>query len=74
MDHIDRETQLGKGRDESAIARTTYQLLLALNYMHQRGVCHRDLKPNNIMFEHRKYGPRNSFIRLIDFGFAVKQS
>lgn len=26
------------------------------------------------MFEHRKYGPKNSFIRLIDFGFAVKQS
>jgi len=74
MDMIDRETQLGKVLDERAIARTTYQLLLALNYMHQRGVCHRDLKPNNIMFEHRKYGPKNSSIRLIDFGFAVKQS
>ena len=39
--------------------------------MHLKGFCHRDLKPQNIMFEQRKYGFKNSFIRLIDFGFAV---
>jgi serine/threonine protein kinase len=46
-------------------------MLLALNYMHKQGVCHRDIKPQNILYEQRKYGLKNSAIRLIDFGFAV---
>lgn len=69
MDQI--ESVEDRGLDERCIARTTYQLLLALNYLHTRGICHRDLKPQNIVFEQRKYGFKNSFIRLIDFGFAV---
>lgn len=48
-------------------------MLLALNYMHMKGICHRDIKPQNIMYERRKYNHTNSFIRLIDFGFAIQE-
>lgn len=68
---MDQIVDEDKTPDERCIARTVYQVLLALNYMHERGVCHRDIKPQNIMYEQRKYGMRNSTIRLIDFGFAV---
>lgn len=46
-----------------------FQVLEALEYLHQRGVTHRDLKPENILVE-----SRNPFsIKLADFGFANDQ-
>lgn len=74
MDQIEAEAAEDRTMDERTVARTVFQLLLALNYMHMRGVCHRDLKPQNVMYEQRKFGFKNSFIRLIDFGFAVSLS
>jgi serine/threonine protein kinase len=68
---MDQVIDEDKKRDEQCIARSVYQMLLALNYMHKQGVCHRDIKPQNIIYEQRKYGLKNSAIRLIDFGFAV---
>lgn len=38
----------------------------AVHYMHEKGVCHRDLKPDNILIN--KHDP--SKIRIIDFGIA----
>ena len=44
------------------------QLLLALNYMHQQNIAHRDVKPENILLSKEADGSLN--IKLTDFGFA----
>ena len=43
------------------------QMLFALHYMHSFGVCHRDLKLNNIMIQRK-----DSCLKIIDFGFATE--
>lgn len=41
------------------------ELLKALDYCHSMGVMHRDVKPHNVMIDHR-----NRKLRLIDWGLA----
>jgi len=55
---------------EKDVARILWQVLRALEYLHNRGLTHRDLKPENLAFERKKEGDK-SFVRLIDFGFAL---
>ena len=38
------------------------ELLSVVAYMHSQGVCHRDIKPDNIM-----YNPVKKKIKIIDF-------
>jgi glycogen synthase kinase 3 beta len=40
-----------------------YQLLRALAYVHARGICHRDIKPQNLLLD-----PQTSILKLCDFG------
>jgi serine/threonine protein kinase len=42
-----------------------YQLCRALNYIHSMGVCHRDIKPQNLLVN-----PRTHVLKLCDFGSA----
>jgi calcium-dependent protein kinase len=46
-----------------------YQILLALNYIHNKNIMHRDLKPENILLESGDINNLN--IKLSDFGFAT---
>ncbi|MES1904380.1 MAG: rim15, signal transduction response regulator [Paramarteilia canceri] len=42
----------------------TAQLILALAYIHDKGIIHRDIKPSNILLTQR------DFVKLIDFGLS----
>ncbi|KAL7718606.1 Protein kinase domain-containing protein [Entamoeba marina] len=43
----------------------TYQLSRALSYIHSQGICHRDVKPQNILID-----PDHLLLKLCDFGTA----
>jgi eukaryotic-like serine/threonine-protein kinase len=58
--------QKSKLSPERAI-RITIGILRALEYIHQHGVVHRDLKPEHIMVDDQNH------IKLIDFGVAAQQ-
>ena len=45
------------------------QVLLAVNHLHIRGICHRDVKPENFIFAHKG---RGAPLKLVDFGFAKR--
>jgi serine/threonine protein kinase len=53
---------------EPQVRQLLTDLLPTLSYVHQRGIVHRDIKPDNIMLRHRDNKPI-----LIDFG-AVKET
>ncbi|KAH7915128.1 hypothetical protein BJ138DRAFT_1142396 [Hygrophoropsis aurantiaca] len=52
----------GRIEDESIIQLYTMQMLEGLQYLHSKGIVHRDIKPDNILLDHR------GVIKYVDFG------
>ena len=69
MEYVDGQTlkelinQSGSIPQEDAV-RYTLQILAALGHAHQRGIIHRDVKPQNVMIS------RSGQIKVGDFGIA----
>ena len=40
-----------------------YQIFRALSYIHWKGICHRDIKPNNLLFD-----SKTGVLKVCDFG------
>ncbi|KAF9819340.1 hypothetical protein IEO21_02228 [Rhodonia placenta] len=57
--------ELYRTSTEQEIKHYLFQLLRALDFVHSRGIMHRDVKPNNIMYDRS-----NRKLRLIDWGLA----
>ncbi|KAF8463678.1 kinase-like domain-containing protein, partial [Kalaharituber pfeilii] len=64
--HIERKGQI----EEIEAIPILWQLIEALGFLHEHGIAHRDLKPDNILLTSSEHGAR---IVLADFG-AAKQA
>lgn len=45
----------------------TYQMMRSISYIHAQGICHRDIKPQNLLVN-----KENHSLKLCDFGSAKK--
>lgn len=69
LDYIEGDLYTRDPYDESTSARVSQSIISAVAYMHQRGVCHRDLKYENIMFLSTR---PDADVKIIDFGLSKK--
>jgi len=56
-----------KFESEDEVRRIIFQVLSACRYFHSRGVVHRDIKMDNIMFSNES---KDSDVKIIDFGLG----
>ena len=51
--------------DDFTLKLYSYQMLKCIGYLHSLGICHRDIKPQNILID-----PKDNSLKLCDFGCA----
>ena len=56
-----------KGLEESECQKFFLQVVLSVDYLHQQGIAHRDLKLNNFLLKDKS---AETDIRMVDFGFS----
>jgi len=61
----DRVAKLKRFSERDA-AEAVWQMLLAINYLHSKGIVHRDIKLENFLYEAKD----TDHLKLIDFGFS----
>ena len=62
-----------KSLDEDQIQSIMSQLFQATEYLHGKGICHRDLKPDNIMVKNSSYDNTKLLqVKIIDFNVATE--
>jgi len=62
---IQKYKRSGNEFERSVITKYMYQACRGLGYIHKRGICHRDIKPQNILVD-----PTSNRLYLCDFGSA----
>jgi len=70
---MDLRTYLDLGNVISldALREITLASLKAIQYIHSQGVCHMDIKPENILLTKKKRGIHRDDVRLCDFGLCT---
>ncbi|KAK8789568.1 hypothetical protein WA171_001660, partial [Blastocystis sp. BT1] len=63
-----------QGLSLHVIRNIAYETLQALTFLHQHGIIHTDVKPENIMFSRNSLDLRNNPIRLIDLGSCANDT
>eukprot|EP00825_Cyclidium_porcatum_P037888 TRINITY_DN4276_c0_g1_i2.p3 TRINITY_DN4276_c0_g1~~TRINITY_DN4276_c0_g1_i2.p3 ORF type:complete len:103 (-),score=21.60 TRINITY_DN4276_c0_g1_i2:2-310(-) len=53
---------------ERDAAKIMYQILSAVNYCHKNKVVHRDMKPENVLYESMK---PDALLKVVDFGTSI---
>lgn len=66
LDNAVTITEAARQLEPSACVSLLVELLLALAYLHRRGVIHRDLKPSNVLVD------REGRVKTLDFGLATE--
>ncbi|MBL8145781.1 MAG: protein kinase [Anaerolineae bacterium] len=69
-DYIKEQRELAKPIDFDVATDITRQAAEALNYAHQQGMTHRDIKPDNILLKPDPPSPSGYRVLITDFGLA----
>jgi len=68
--HLGKLRSKRLGLPESEAAHVAAQISSAVNYLHSRGIAHRDIKPGNVVLDSIESDGHGRW-RLCDFGFAI---